>query len=395
MKVCGVVAEYNPFHNGHLYQLKEAREKTGADVIIVAMSGNFLQRGEPAVVDKWDRASIALQHGADLVVEIPAAFSVQPADIYAKGAVELLAHMGIDILSFGSESGEGSDFEQAASVYIEKEKEINDLFQKEQKQELTYAQNMSSILSKHFPELRLDLTQPNNMLGFAYAKVLKESNSSIKIETVRRKSSHYHDQEIEAGNEIASATAIRKLLFSEDDWTDREYLPFPKGMEEILKMNHPINWDDFFPYLKYRVTTSSLSELSHIYLMEKGLEYRVKDVMKRSLNMNEYLTQLKTKQLSWTRLQRLSFYILLNQSEAAVKRLTGGLEYIRLLGFNNTGRTYLSQMKHFLEVPLVTNISQKNKDLLAYDIMVGEVYTLADPKRIKSQDYIRKPLKLD
>ncbi|MFO8069083.1 MAG: nucleotidyltransferase [Alkalibacterium sp.] len=394
MKVCGVVAEYNPFHNGHLYHLQEAKKKTEADVMVVAMSGNFLQRGEPAIVDKWDRASLALQHGADIVVEIPAAFSVQPADLYAKGAIELLAHMGIHVLSFGSESGEGSDFVQAAAVYSEKEKEINDLFRKEQKQKLTYAKNMSDILSKYFPELELDLTQPNNMLGFAYARVLEKYNRPIEIETIRRKSSHYHDSEVGAGNEIASATAIRNLLFSENEWTDYDILPFPKETEGILNKSKHVNWDDFFSYLKYRILTTPHSELSRIYLMEKGLEYRVKEVIKESSNMNVFLSRLKTKQLSWTRLQRLSFYILLNQSKAEMEQMTESVEYIRVLGFNETGQKHLNQIKHQLKKPLITNINQKNNRLLAYDIVVGDVYRLADQTRIKSQDYKRKPIKI-
>ncbi|WP_423189680.1 nucleotidyltransferase [Alkalibacterium sp. f15] len=394
MKVCGVVAEYNPFHNGHLYHLQEAKKKTEAEVMIVAMSGNFLQRGEPAIVDKWDRASLALQHGADIVVEIPVAFSVQPADLYAKGAIELLHHLGIQVLSFGSESGEGSDFVQAATVYLEKEKEINDLFRKEQKQKLTYAKNMSDILSKHFPEFKLDLTEPNNMLGFAYARALKKYNSSIEIETILRKSSHYHDSDVIAGNEIASATAIRNLLFSEDKWDDHQTLPFPKETKEILNKSKHVNWDDYFPYLKYRILTTPHSELSRIYLMEQGLEYRVKEVIKESSNMNDFLSRLKTKQLSWTRLQRLSFYMLLNQSKVEMEKMTEGIEYIRVLGFNETGQKYLSQIKRHLKKPLITNINQKNNKLLAYDLMVGDVYRLADQNKIVSQDYKRKPLKI-
>ncbi|SFB84584.1 Predicted nucleotidyltransferase [Alkalibacterium subtropicum] len=395
MKVCGIVAEYNPFHNGHLYQLAEAKKKTGADVLVVAMSGNFLQRGEPAIIDKWQRAQAALNHGADIVLEIPAAFSVQPADLFAKGAIELLELMGIDVLSFGSESGEGSDFLISAQVYLEKEQEIDALFQKEQQQKLTYAKNMSRLLSKHVPEIKLDLAQPNNILGFAYAKELQKKNCSIAIETVRRRSSHYHDQEIRVNEEIASATAIRKMLFSSDDWKDNQHLPFPEDTKVSLEHSKLIKWDDFFPYLKYRIMTTSLEELSHIYLMEQGFEYRVKALIKDAGNMHEFLTALKTKQLSWTRLQRLCFYILLDQSKEEMDKRTDQIDYIRLLGFNTSGQTYLREIKRELEIPLVTNISQKNNDLVGYDITVGEVYRLADQDSIKSQDYKRKPVKMD
>jgi len=395
MKVCGIVAEYNPFHNGHLYQLEEARKRTGADVMIVAMSGNFLQRGEPAIIDKWHRAHAALANGADLVVEIPAAFSVQPADLFAKGAVELLSFMEIDVLSFGSESGAGSEFLKSAQIYLEKEAEIDQLFQREQEQKLTYAKNMSQILGRHFPEITLDLFEPNNMLGFAYAKELLKNDRSIGIQSIKRKSSHYHDQEVETNENIASATAIRKMLFSRSEWINDLTLPFPVETRDSLIKSRHVNWEDFFPYLKYRIMTIPLEELSEIYLMEQGLEYRLKSVVKESHNMTEFLTELKTRQLSWTRLQRLCFYILMDQSKKAMEKRIKTVDYIRVLGFNNTGQDYLSSMKKRINKPLITNISQKNSEQLGFDITAGEVYRLADQEKIKSQDYRRKPVKMD
>lgn len=395
MKACGIVAEYNPFHNGHLYQLEEAKKKTGADVLVVAMSGNFLQRGEPAVLDKWQRTQAALSSGADIVIEIPAAFSVQPADLFAKGAVRLLELMGIDVLSFGSESGTGSDFLESARVYLEKEAEINELFQREQQQKLTYAKNMSQILSKYVPQITLDLSEPNNMLGFAYAKELLKNDRSIAIETIRRKNSHYHDREVPAKEKIASATAIRKMLFSSNEWRDRQGLPFPIETRDSLLHSRLVNWDDFFPYLKYRIMTISLRELSEIYLMEQGLEYRLKSVIKEADSMTDFLTALKTRQLSWTRLQRLCFYILIDQSKEKMVKRVEEIEYIRLLGFSSAGQRYLSRTKKQINKPLITNISQKNSAMVEFDITAGEVYRLADQDAIKSQDYKRKPVKMN
>lgn len=201
--------------------------------MIVAMSGNFLQRGEPAIIDKWQRASVAIQHGADMVVEIPSAFSVQPADLFAKGAISLLVKLGIDVLSFGSETGEGKDFSEAAKIYLENEELINKIFQKKQAQELTYAKNMSQLLKKYFPEITLDLTQPNNMLGFAYAKELQKKSEPISIQTIRRKNSHYHDQKVKADDRIASATAIRKLLLSSDEWLYKKSSLSPKRHSSV------------------------------------------------------------------------------------------------------------------------------------------------------------------
>lgn len=395
MKACGIVAEYNPFHNGHLYQLEEAKRKTGADVLVVAMSGNFLQRGEPAILDKWQRAQAALSNGADIVIEIPAAFSVQSADLFAKGAIELLECMGIDVLSFGSESGRGDDFLKSAQVYLEKEAEINELFQREQQQKLTYAKNMSQILTKFIPEIKLDLSEPNNMLGFAYAKELLKNDRSIAIESIRRKSSHYHDSDVLDNEKVASATAIRKMLFSSSQWKNRQELPFPEKTRESLIHSKLVNWDDFFPYLKYRIMTTSLEHLSEIYLMEQGLEYRLKSVIKEADSMTDFLKALKTRQLSWTRLQRLCFYILLDQSKEKMVKRVEEIEYIRLLGFSSAGQSYLSRMKKLIDKPLITNVSQKNSALVDFDITVGSVYRLADQNRINSQDYKRKPIKMN
>lgn len=392
MKACGIVAEYNPFHNGHLHQLSEAKQETGADVVVAAMSGNFLQRGEPALVDKWSRASNALENGVDIVVEIPAAFSVQPADYFSKGAITLLDYLKCDTLSFGNESGSGKDFLKAARLYLENEDSINQYFQSSQKQEHTYAKNMTEVLESVFPEFPIDLSQPNNVLGFSYAKEIVNQKSTMSIVTIDRKESHYHDQKIGKNQRIASASAIRKTLFSDQKNSDRLAGVLPLNTLETLKTRRLVSWDDFFHFLKYRVSVASNEELADIYLMEKGLEYRIKRLIADSKNMTEFLTKLKTKQLTWTRLQRVCFYILLNQSKKEMQRKLNQVDSIRLLGFSKKGQAYLNQIKHSLPVPVITTINRKTSKSLGYDIKAGEVYRLADEGRIPSQDYKQKPI---
>ncbi|GAA0365493.1 nucleotidyltransferase [Alkalibacterium iburiense] len=395
MKACGIVAEYNPFHNGHLYQLKKAKEQSGADVMVAAMSGNFLQRGEPALLDKWSRASTALENGVDIVVEIPVAFSVQPADYFSMGAITILNALMCDTLSFGSESGKGEDFLQAAQLYIENEDVINHHFQSQQRQEYTYARNLTGVLESLFPEFPIDLSQPNNVLGFTYAKEIISQKSKLSIVTVPRKESHYHEQNIHKGKTIASASAIRNALFHKTSDTDDLINVMPVNTLEMLKMKPLVSWDNFFPYLKYQSVIASNTELSDIYLMEKGLDYRIKRLMKDSNNMTEFLTKLKTKQLTWTRLQRICFYILLNQTKEDMNEKLHNIDSIRLLGFTEKGQAYLSQIKQSLSIPLITNINRHTGEELEYDIKAGEVYRLADENRIPSQDYKRKPIKIN
>lgn len=395
MKACGIVAEYNPFHNGHLYQLKKAKEQSGADVMVAAMSGNFLQRGEPALLDKWSRASTALENGVDIVVEIPVAFSVQPADYFSMGAITILNALMCDTLSFGSESGKGEDFLQAAQLYIENEDVINHHFQSQQRQEYTYARNLTGVLESLFPEFPIDLSQPNNVLGFTYAKEILLQKSNMSIVTVPRKESHYHEQEIDKEKTIASASAIRKALFHNPN--DKEDLihVMPAQTLDMLKTKPLVSWDNFFSYLKYQSVIASHTELSDIYLMEKGLDFRIKRLIKNSSNMTEFLTKLKTKQLTWTRLQRICFYILLNQTKEDMQNKLQDIDSIRLLGFTEKGQAYLSEIKQSLTIPLITNVNRQTGEELEYDIKVGEVYRLADENRIPSQDYKRKPIKMN
>lgn len=395
MKACGIVAEYNPFHNGHLYQLNKAKQKSNADVMIAAMSGNFLQRGEPALLDKWSRASNALENGIDIVVEIPAAFSVQPADFFSKGAITILNFLKCDSLSFGSESGDGNDFLKAAKLFIENEEVINQQFHINQKQEQTYAKNMADILQTVFPDFPIDLSQPNNVLGFSYAKEIIYQESSMSIVTVNRKESQYHDQEIQMNQSIASASAIRKKLFSETiDYAQLESV-VPLETLEMIKSKPLVSWNDFFNFLKYKVIVASNEELQNIYLMEKGLEYRLKRTIAQSREMNEFLTKLKTKQLTWARLQRLCFYILLDQSKEDMNERLGTLNAVRLLGFTEKGRAYLNQIKQSIPVPLITNVNRQTSELIEFDIKAGEVYRLADERSLPSQDYKQKPLKFN
>ena len=393
MKACGVIAEYNPFHNGHAYQLKKAKDRSGAEVMVVVMSGNFLQRGEPAMLNKWVRAQLALQHGADLVVELPIEYSVQPADFFSKGSVAILDLLKCDTLSFGSETGSGADFYEAARQYLEHEDTLDEQFKNHYQQQSTYAHTMGVIIKQIFPDFPIDLNQPNNMLGFSYAREVIKQNSGMDLLTIQRKGSQHSDKRIARHDQTASGTAIRQAALSQQPvWEDIAAVVPNETLHE-LKTNRLISWDDFFAYLKYTITVTPLEELADVYLMEKGLEYRLKKVVAHSFSMEEFLTKLKTKQLTWARLQRLCVYILLKQSKQSVLSKVNDVRGLRVLGFTSKGQQHLSQIKHESSVPFITNVNQKTSEQMDLTILAGNVYQLADQKSIKSQDYKRKPIK--
>lgn len=394
MKACGIVAEYNPFHNGHAYQLEEARKQTGADVIIVVMSGNFLQRGEPAIIDKWSRAELALKAGADLVVELPVDFSVQPADFFAEGAVAILNALGCDVISFGSELGNSDAFKQAAIDYLENEQTINETFKAQMKQSEHYAKNFSRVLKGLYKDFPVDLSQPNNVLGFSYAKEITRNQYPMHLHTVKRLHSDYHEDSLNPSLAIGSATAIRKVLNNHSqDWSRvKSYVP--EETYAMLQSEKLVTWDDLFPYLRYQITLQSVSDLRAIYLMEEGLQYRIKDKIEEAASMTEFLERLKTKQLTWTRLQRICYHILMNNKKADMKFRQQKISTVRLLGFNSNGQKYMNENKDKFGVTIVSNIRKKQADMFYEDIRAGLVYRLASVNEIKHQDYYRKPVKL-
>jgi len=214
LKVLGLIVEYNPFHHGHLYHLQQSVKKSGADVVIAVMSGSFLQRGEPALVDKWSRTRMALQGGIDVVVELPYTFATQKAEIFADGAISLLESLSVTDLCFGSENGEIEPFIESVKWVKDHQELINERIKKELAKGKSFPRSFSDAYrSIQKTEHLLDLSQPNNILGFHYIQSAMKLNSSMRVHTITRIGSHYHDQQMPEKN-IASATAIRKALFS-------------------------------------------------------------------------------------------------------------------------------------------------------------------------------------
>ncbi|MBU9720460.1 MULTISPECIES: nucleotidyltransferase [Bacillaceae] len=384
MNILGIVVEYNPFHLGHLHHLRASQEKTKADITIAVMSGSFLQRGEPALTDKWRRTKMALKNGVDLVIELPYIYSTQKAETFSDGAVSLLDTLGVNKLCFGSESGEIDAFQQTVEKVTEHEHELDLLVKQYVKRGLSYPKAFSEAFDDYYQDSSsntIDLTKPNNILGYQYVKSIKKRASSIKAYTITREKSGYHEKSL--SNKIASATAIRHELIEKGEPIERVEANLPKAStEELLEHMKLIgdfaHWEHYFPLLQYKIMTETSETLCQIYECEEGLEHRLKKYIFQTHSFHHFMEKVKTKRYTWTRLQRLFVHILMNTTKAFMEKYCEPLSppYIRILGMSTEGRDYLSSIKNSLSIPLITRAMQMEHPVLQRDTLSAQIHAL-------------------
>lgn len=380
MKACGIIVEYNPFHNGHRYHADMARKQTGADVVIAVMSGNFLQRGEPAILDKWARANAALANGIDLVIELPIEWSVQSADYFARGAVRLLQKIGCDYLCFGTEGEQLFDYQVFGSFVQENQKRIDQAFLQLVDQTMSYPQKMTEVFNRLYPEMNLDFSSPNHILGLSYAKENACYDRPMQLVPIARKNAGYHDQELPE-QQIASATAIRKAL-SEKRAIDH-YVPIETA--KIFQSVSMQTWETYWPLLRYRLLSSETEELQTIYQMTEGIEARLIKAAKEATTFADFIDLVKTKRYTWTRLQRLACYTLLNVKTEEIKRQQAHL-YLNILGSTKKGRVFLKEKR---TLPLFAKIGKQEAQVAHLLIRSDQIYQLAPG--VQEQNFGRRP----
>lgn len=390
MKACGVIVEYNPYHNGHVHHIKETKKVSQADCIIAVMSGPFLQRGEPAIIDKFARAKAALESSVDIVMELPYLFAVQNSDIFAQGAVEILHKMGVSSICFGSESGR-----------IENFKESYQLLQKNKK---VYEQRLKEHLNKglSFPEAsklayrsiglsgETDLAKPNNILGFSYIKAIYDNQLPIEPLTIQRISNQFHETDIR-GN-IASATSIRKQLIENNKLTEEAIQALPTESISALK-NYKLysgdwhHWELYFPFLHYRVMTMKESELGEILGVDEGIEYRIKKFARKATSMYDWIRLIKTKRYTWTRIQRMFVHILTNTKKQDVQHILeeNSAPPLRILGFTEKGRSYLKQLRKENGPKLIFSLNTSLDPSLENDVRAARAYYSVFPPSIRNK----------
>ena len=363
MTITGIIAEFNPFHNGHKYLLDQAE-----GLKIVAMSGNFVQRGEPAIVDKWTRAQMALENGADLVVELPFLVSVQAADFFGQGAVAILARLGMDTLAFGTE--EVLDYQQIANLYTERGQEM-ELFMENLPDSLSYPQKTQAMW-KEFADLDFSGDTPNHVLALAYAKAV--AGRKIKLHPIQRQGAGYHS--VDKDVDFASATALRQHQ-NDQNFLER-FMPSIALFENASK----VNWEDYYPLLRYQILSNP--DLTTIYQVNQEMAVRIKDTIKTAQTVDELVEIVATKRYTKARVRRLLTYILVQARENALP------EGIHVLGFTEKGRQHLKSLKE--QVHLVSRIGKEPWDAMTQK--ADQIYQLGHPS-IAEQNFGRVPIRIE
>ncbi|MCF6095040.1 nucleotidyltransferase [Microaerobacter geothermalis] len=384
MRTVGLIVEYNPLHNGHVYHFQESMKLTQATHSVAVMSGNFLQRGEPAIVNKWARTEMALSIGIDLVLEIPLLFATQSAEIFAHGAVSILHHSRcVDSLCFGSESGELDWLLEGAKKIAQESQRFKNNLKEYLSQGFSYPKAYGTALQSELKDWKIPLDQPNNILGFHYLLALERLKSPIVPMTIQRKKSGYNQKEF-TDPSIASATAIRNQIFYQQGFHLESIAPYvPTTSLNILerewkKGRGPVSWDDFYHTLTHLLLSKDETELSSIIHMEQGLPERIKKQLLISPDFISLMKQIKTKRYAWTRLQRLLLHTLLNitQQKAEQCEMNVGPAYIRVLGFSQKGQELLAKMKKRASLPIISRISKAKHPMLQLDVLGSQIYSL-------------------
>ncbi len=353
MKSVGIICEYNPFHNGHIYHINKVKELYPNNLIILVLSGNFTQRGEVSLIDKWKKTEIALNY-VDLVIELPFVFASQSADLFAKGAIDLLRALKVEAVIFGSENNDVNMLKEFS--LIQKTENYNKLVQKYLDDGFNYPTSLSMALKDISGNL---VETPNDLLGLSYVKELDGSN--ITPITIKR-TNDYLDKSL--SNEISSATSIREALKNGKDIN--KYVP-----KESLKYLDNVHFtDDYFDLLKYKIISEDLSRYQTV---DEGIENRLKKVINEVNSLDELIDKVKTKRYTYNRIKRMFIHILTGFTKDEAKNIK--TKYIRVLGFNNNGQKYLNSIKKSCGLPIITKFI-KNNDLLNIEARVSSVYNL-------------------
>lgn len=387
MKSCGIIVEYNPFHNGHKYHAKMAKKISSADVVIAVMSGNFLQRGEPAIMDKWSRAEEALKNGVDLVIELPFAWSVQSADYFARGGIKLLQAIGCDSLCFGTDAKQSVNYAEFGDFVVKNQEKINTLYQKTASKKMNYPQKMTEIFRELYPEMMIGSTSPNHILGMSYAKENARYRQPMQLFPLKREQAGYHDTLIKGT--VSSATAIRKALINEE-WSEIKAV-VPKQTYRDLQQKTLLTWDNYWPLLQYTLLSQSVKELSQIYQMKEGIEFRLKEASIQATDFIDFINKVKTKRYTWTRLQRLATYVL-NQVKQVEIEQAWNESYLHVLGFTEQGQRYLKEHKQKISLPVISRVSKETNQQLALSIRSDQIYCLGN-HQLSEQNYGRFPIR--
>lgn len=358
-KVIGIIAEYNPFHNGHIYQIKKIKENYPNSIIIVCTSSSFTQRGELSILNKWEKTKVSLLNGVDIVIELPYVYSTQSSDTFAKYGVSLLEKFHINYLCFGSESNDTTKLLDAAKTQIN-----NIEFDNKVKFYMKEGYNYPTSLNNALKELiNYDIKEPNDLLAISYIKEIINNNYNIEVFNIKRTNS-YHDLSLD--NKIVSASNIRNKLLENKNIKDK----VPKETYDILKNKSLEN--KYFEFLKYKIISET--DLEKYVDVDEGLNVRIKKYINKSKSLDELIMNIKTKRYTYNRISRMLNHILCSFTKEENDKIKK-LEYIRILGFNENGRTYLNEIKDSIELPILNKYDTKKYKALEIEKRVTDIYS--------------------
>lgn len=403
MNAVGIIAEYNPFHNGHLYHIEKAKEITESKYCVVIMSGNFVQRGDLAILDKYSRTEMALKNGADLVIELPVYFAASSAYYFSMASVSLLNSMGIvNSICFGSESGKVTDLKEIADFLSNEPETFKSLLKSELARGLSFplarakAVNLSGVKNSHL------LVNPNNILAVEYLKALNLTNSKLIPYTVEREIAPYHAKKLTGA--VSSATAIRECLMKGDFSSFENAVP--KNTLEIWKrefaLNHtPVSLEELNKILLYLISTKPPEELKTILDIDEGLENKLISTTTTNFKADDIIKGIKSKRYTRTKLQRALIHLLLNITEKDFNHYCnrGFAQYIRVLGFRKESSFLLKEIEAKGKLPMVTNLKNAKATLkknafkmLEKEIESTDIYLLARNRPFAKKYEYTKPL---
>lgn len=371
MNVIGLIVEYNPFHNGHKYQVEKIKELYKDSIIITVMSSSFTQRGDISVIDKWNKTQISLMNDIDIVVELQSVFSTESADTFAASSVKLLNALKVDTLVFGSETDDTSLFMKLAKEQLEN-KGFDSLVTKYLKEGTNYPSALSKALKDITNET---IFKPNDLLAISYIKEILKQNNNINIVSIKR-TNDFHD--ILGSSKIVSASNIRNKMINKKNI--KKYVP--KETYKILK-DITIDYDKLYELLKYKINQSN--DLSIYQTVDEGIENRLTKFINESNSLEEFISKIKTKRYTYNKINRMLTHILLDYTKDIKKKFPSP-SFIRILGMSSKGREYINKIKKETTLPIVTKFKQDN-ELLQYEFKVTKIYSqiLNKPDLIKDE----------
>ena len=360
MRVIGIICEYNPFHLGHLYQIKKIKETIPDSLIICIFNGTFMQRGEVSIINKWDKTRICLEYGIDMVVELPFVFATQSSDIFAHGALKILNNLHVDTLVFGSESNNVEILKTLAMTQIN-----NEAFDNKVREYLDKGVNYPTALSKTLEVItKYRIKEPNDILAVSYIKEIIKNNYSIEPVAIKR-TNDYHGEII--SGDIINASLIRKMLTNGNDVS--KYVP----RATLKYLNDIPSKAKYYSLLKYQII-NNIDKLDTFQTVDEGLNNLIKKNIYNANNLDELINSIKTKRYTYNRLNRMFTHILTNFKKEDNRGLE--INYVRLLGFNKKGRSYLNKIKKDMEISDVTGYNGINDIIFNIEKRVSYIYSL-------------------